>query len=213
MDISDTHNDRFARLVRKDLRSRGVYAGVPVVFSPELTAADSMRVVPREDASKFKRSFYGTMPYMPATFGMHVAAHVTSALSGYGALAAKAEPKRKSRKVRRREWSQRETNRAAYEDAATSSSEQEAESDAKGAVFRDESSNGAHADVDTFRQAERAAARQQEDASHESTQSSAAEDAHSPSLEEIRAASLYEAGRIRGAGRPPPIPPGLLFDI
>lgn len=83
-DIVNTHSDKFARLVRRDLRRRGIDSGVTVVFSPEPAAPHSMREVPRESQSKFKRSFYGTMPYMPAVFGMQAAAYVTAELSGFG---------------------------------------------------------------------------------------------------------------------------------
>ena len=82
-DIINTHDDKLAGLVRKDLRRKGIVSGVPVVFSAERMAANSMRVVPADARSKFKRSFYGTMPYMPAVFGMYAAAHVTRLLSGF----------------------------------------------------------------------------------------------------------------------------------
>ena len=81
-DLVNTHNDRFARLLRKNLRRDRVRGEVTVVFSPELAAPGSMREVPAADASKFKRSYYGTMSYMPAVFGMHAAAYVIGEIAG-----------------------------------------------------------------------------------------------------------------------------------
>ena len=81
-DLVNTHNDRLARLLRKKLRLDGVTGEVTVVFSPERAAPGSMREVPLASASSFKRSYYGTMSYMPATFGLHAAAYVIGELSG-----------------------------------------------------------------------------------------------------------------------------------
>jgi tRNA threonylcarbamoyladenosine dehydratase len=93
-DISSTYNDKFARLIRRQLRNRGVFEGLPVVFSSEPMKACSMREVPLEEQSKFKRSYYGTMSYLPATFGIHAAAHIISSISGVGKLTCHASPQR-----------------------------------------------------------------------------------------------------------------------
>jgi len=80
-DISATHNDRMARLLRKNLRRRaGVQSGVPCVFSCEPVTASSMAEV--DEVQRFKRSFYGTMSYLPALFGLHMAAYVICELAG-----------------------------------------------------------------------------------------------------------------------------------
>jgi hypothetical protein len=84
-DIVNTHKDKLARLIRKRLRRRGVAGPITVVFSPEPAPSGSMREVSHEkDAPSFKRSYYGTVSYMPAVFGMHAAAHVITELSGVG---------------------------------------------------------------------------------------------------------------------------------
>lgn len=66
-----------ARAVRVKLRKRGVNVrGVKCVFSPENPVRSSVSEIPLSQHQKFKRSYYGTMSYMPAVFGMHAAAHV-----------------------------------------------------------------------------------------------------------------------------------------
>ncbi|PHX77512.1 MAG: tRNA threonylcarbamoyladenosine dehydratase [Flavobacteriales bacterium] len=72
-DIKDTYNDPFARLVRKRLHKHGIYTGFKSVFNTELVHRDSVKLT---DGSNFKRSFYGTISYMPALFGLRMAAEV-----------------------------------------------------------------------------------------------------------------------------------------
>lgn len=77
-DISSTSGDAVARAVRLALRKRGVHTGVPVVFSAE-PMIGGMQLAPA--TQRFKRSSYGTASYMPAIFGLHVAAHVIDEVS------------------------------------------------------------------------------------------------------------------------------------
>ncbi len=72
-DIKKTYNDPFARLVRKRLHKHGIYSGFKTVFNSELVNRDSVKLT---DGSNFKRSFYGTISYMPALFGLRLAAEV-----------------------------------------------------------------------------------------------------------------------------------------
>ena len=72
-DIKDTYNDPFASLVRKRLHKYGIYTGFKSVFNTELVHRDSVKLT---DGSNFKRSFYGTISYMPALFGLRMAAEV-----------------------------------------------------------------------------------------------------------------------------------------
>lgn len=65
-DISKTHTCRFAQYVRKRLRKMGVRKGVKAVFSSELVIRESLMMT---DGSRFKKSAYGTISYLPATFG------------------------------------------------------------------------------------------------------------------------------------------------
>lgn len=79
-DISETHHDAFARVVRTRLRKRGVSSGLKVIFSSEPPAPNSMA----KTEQRYKRSYYGTMSYMPAVFGMHAAAFAIKCISDAG---------------------------------------------------------------------------------------------------------------------------------
>jgi tRNA A37 threonylcarbamoyladenosine dehydratase len=56
--------------MRKNLKSSGIRKGVKVVFSPELPIKESLMLT---DGKNYKKSAYGTISYMPATFGSVVA--------------------------------------------------------------------------------------------------------------------------------------------
>lgn len=75
-DISETYNDTFAANIRKGLRKQGIRSGVTVVFSTELVRTDSVRLV--DNITSFKRSYYGTISYMPALFGLYIASYVVN---------------------------------------------------------------------------------------------------------------------------------------
>jgi tRNA A37 threonylcarbamoyladenosine dehydratase len=66
VDISKTYNCPFAQQIRKTLRTQGIYEGIEVVFSPEMPIKESLMLT---DGSNYKKSAYGTISYMPATFG------------------------------------------------------------------------------------------------------------------------------------------------
>jgi tRNA threonylcarbamoyladenosine dehydratase len=72
-DVSRTFNCPFAQQVRKGLKKKGLYRGVTCVFSSELV---DIKTCMRTDGSKFKLSFYGTISYIPALFGLHMASVV-----------------------------------------------------------------------------------------------------------------------------------------
>ncbi len=65
-DISKTYNCPFAQQIRKQLKGSGIRKGIKVVFSPELPNKDSLMLT---DGTNFKKSAYGTISYLPATFG------------------------------------------------------------------------------------------------------------------------------------------------
>ncbi len=65
-DLSKSYMCPFAFTVRKRLRKLGVRKGVKVVFSTEENQWDSLVMT---DGSRFKKSAYGTISYLPATFG------------------------------------------------------------------------------------------------------------------------------------------------
>ncbi|MDD4819439.1 MAG: tRNA threonylcarbamoyladenosine dehydratase [Flavobacteriales bacterium] len=74
-DISKSHNCPLARNIRKRIKQEtGKNArGFAAVYSEELADENSMEMVSGE---QFKRSYYGTISYMPATFGLVAASYV-----------------------------------------------------------------------------------------------------------------------------------------
>lgn len=72
-DISQTDVDPMAQYVRKRLRYMNIYKGIKCVYSPEPPAKHSIM---RTDGSKFKKSAYGTISYLPAAFGLTCASVV-----------------------------------------------------------------------------------------------------------------------------------------
>ncbi|MFN5183821.1 MAG: ThiF family adenylyltransferase [Bacteroidota bacterium] len=66
VDISETFNCPFAQQIRKNLRKFGIHKGIKAVFSPELPIKESLMLT---DGKNYKKSAYGTISYLPATFG------------------------------------------------------------------------------------------------------------------------------------------------
>ena len=76
-DISKTNNCYLAKQIRKRLRRENINKGFKCVYSTELQREDSLKMT---DGSNFKRSFYGTISFMPAIFGLYSAAEVINYL-------------------------------------------------------------------------------------------------------------------------------------
>ncbi len=76
-DISKTYNCYLARNVRKRLKKEKINKGIRCVFSIEIQDEDSLKMT---DGTNFKRSFYGTISFMPAIFGLYAAAEVINYL-------------------------------------------------------------------------------------------------------------------------------------
>lgn len=72
-DISKTENCFLARQIRKRLCREGIFKGFRCVYSTEIQKESSLKMT---DGTDFKKSFYGTISYMPALFGLHAAADV-----------------------------------------------------------------------------------------------------------------------------------------
>jgi tRNA threonylcarbamoyladenosine dehydratase len=66
VDISKTYNCPFAQYVRKRLKDYNIRKGIKTVFSPEMPIKESLMLT---DGTKFKKSAYGTISYLPAAFG------------------------------------------------------------------------------------------------------------------------------------------------
>jgi tRNA A37 threonylcarbamoyladenosine dehydratase len=65
-DISETNSCKLAQMVRKRLKAKQIHKGFKAVFSTELYIKESLMMT---DGSNFKKSAYGTMSFLPATFG------------------------------------------------------------------------------------------------------------------------------------------------
>lgn len=87
-DISKTYNCPFAQQIRKQLRNDGIRKGIKVAFSPEAPMKESLMLT---DGSNFKKSAYGTISYLPATFGAVLASVVIRDLMEEPPAAAPAE--------------------------------------------------------------------------------------------------------------------------
>ena len=72
-DISKTRDCTLARVVKKELKKNKIHKGIRCVFSTEIQDKNSVFVT---DGSDYKRSFYGTISYMPALFGLYASAEV-----------------------------------------------------------------------------------------------------------------------------------------
>ena len=73
VDISKTMICPFAQQIRKMLKTHGIYKGIKVVFSPEEPIKESLMMT---DGKNYKKSAYGTISYLPATFGAVVSSVV-----------------------------------------------------------------------------------------------------------------------------------------
>ncbi len=76
-DISKTHNCFLAKQVRKRLKKDKINKGIRCVFSNEIQKEGSLKMT---DGSNYKKSFYGTISYIPALFGLYAASEVINYL-------------------------------------------------------------------------------------------------------------------------------------
>lgn len=72
-DISKTYNCPFAHQIRKRLKKVQIRKGFKAIFSKELPMRHSLMLT---DGSKFKKSAFGTMSYVPSAFGCATASVV-----------------------------------------------------------------------------------------------------------------------------------------
>ncbi len=78
-DLHKTRDCLLARQVRKRLKKEKINKGFRCVFSTEVQDENSLKMT---DGANFKRSFYGTISFIPALFGLYAAAEVINHLSG-----------------------------------------------------------------------------------------------------------------------------------
>ncbi|MBP7273439.1 MAG: tRNA threonylcarbamoyladenosine dehydratase [Saprospiraceae bacterium] len=78
MDIWQTYNCPFAQQIRKGLKRIGVKQNIKAVFSTEPVLKENMQLT----EAHFKKSYYGTISYLPALFGINMASYVIRELMG-----------------------------------------------------------------------------------------------------------------------------------
>ena len=71
--IENTRDCPLARHIRKRLQKEKIYPKFKAVFSLELPEKNTME---ETDGTNYKRSYYGTISYMPALFGIHLTAAI-----------------------------------------------------------------------------------------------------------------------------------------
>lgn len=76
-DIHKTQHCHLAREVRKRLKKEKIDKGIRCVFSDEIQDESSLKMT---DGSNYKRSFYGTISFLPAIFGLYAASEVINHL-------------------------------------------------------------------------------------------------------------------------------------
>jgi tRNA A37 threonylcarbamoyladenosine dehydratase len=72
-DLFKTKECKFAQQVRKEMKRRNITKGIIAVYSEEIQLKDALKYT---DGTKYKKSFYGTISYMPALFGLRMSAEV-----------------------------------------------------------------------------------------------------------------------------------------
>jgi len=79
LDLTKTYNCNLASTLKKMLKRERVHGkGVRAVFSSETQNKQSLQLT---DGLNYKKSFYGTISYMPALFGLNAASEVIKHLS------------------------------------------------------------------------------------------------------------------------------------
>ncbi len=112
-DISRTAKDPLARVVRKNLKDRGIDRGIECVWTDEEpNALDSVVedafhcICPSKEndmhTCEDRNLVQGTVPWMPAMFGMALAGVVVNRMLGRPVLSADREPPEHTRKRARR---------------------------------------------------------------------------------------------------------------
>jgi tRNA A37 threonylcarbamoyladenosine dehydratase len=76
-DISKVHNCKMGAHLKKQLKKEKIDKGIKAVYSSEIQKKESLKMT---NGTNFKKSFYGTISYIPALFGLHAAATVINYL-------------------------------------------------------------------------------------------------------------------------------------
>ena len=77
--LDNVHNCKLGAHIKKRMRAKEIsYRGIKAVFSSEIQDKNSLKMT---NGLNFKKSFYGTISYMPALFGLVGAAEVIDSLT------------------------------------------------------------------------------------------------------------------------------------
>lgn len=76
-DIAKVKGCKLGKRIKERLKKLNINRGVRAVYSPETPLEGSLQLT---DGTNFKKSFYGTISYMPAIFGLYAAAEVINFL-------------------------------------------------------------------------------------------------------------------------------------
>lgn len=76
-DISNTRECKMAKQIKKRLKKVGITKGIRAVYSSEIQIPESVKMT---DGNNYKQSFYGTISYMPAAFGLQASSEVINYL-------------------------------------------------------------------------------------------------------------------------------------
>lgn len=72
--LKDTYNCKLGLQIKKRMKNKEAsFRGIKAVFSSEIQDKKSLKLT---DGTKYKKSFYGTISYMPALFGLYGASEV-----------------------------------------------------------------------------------------------------------------------------------------
>jgi tRNA A37 threonylcarbamoyladenosine dehydratase len=79
-----------AQHVKKRLKKEGIYLNrIWCVFSEEMSDLATMQLVKQV---RYKRSYYGTISYMPALFGIHISGFIIRRLCALHKKSSKPKP-------------------------------------------------------------------------------------------------------------------------
>nr|WP_320114536.1 tRNA threonylcarbamoyladenosine dehydratase [uncultured Desulfuromonas sp.] len=82
-DLFETRHCRLARIMRKELRKRGIAGDVPVVYSTEEYLPDTNQPsVPRQKGIVVERPAMGSISTVPPLFGLMMAGYVINRIAG-----------------------------------------------------------------------------------------------------------------------------------
>ncbi len=76
-DISGVYNCKMGAYIKKQLKKEKINKGIRAVFSSEIQKKEALKMT---NGANYKKSFYGTISYMPGLFGLHAAAEVIAYL-------------------------------------------------------------------------------------------------------------------------------------